>query len=138
MKLLQRLVQEIREKCPPPFCLSVKMNSADYMAQGGLGQDEALKQVIWLAGSGLVDFVEISGGNAEATHSGLQSKSSTKRDVMYILTSCQTLLTRSLLIRHLNGLPPASERPISLTLPKKLWPLKPICPSNFLEGSAHA
>jgi len=73
MKLLQRLVTEIREKCSPPFCLSVKLNSADYMEQGGLGQDEALEQVRWLVESGMVDFVEISGGNAEQKSSGLHN-----------------------------------------------------------------
>lgn len=31
MRLLQRLVMEIRAVCPPPYCLSVKLNSADYM-----------------------------------------------------------------------------------------------------------
>lgn len=31
MRLLQRLIEEIRALCPPPFCLSVKLNSADYM-----------------------------------------------------------------------------------------------------------
>lgn len=33
MKLLQRLVMEIRAVCPPPYCLSVKLNSADYMVR---------------------------------------------------------------------------------------------------------
>lgn len=35
------------------------------MADGGLQQDEALEQVRWLVTCGMVDFVEISGGNAE-------------------------------------------------------------------------
>ena len=73
MRLLQRLVTEIRAVCPQPYCLSVKLNSADYMAQGGLGQDEALEQVRWLVDSGMVDFVEISGGNAEQKTSGLHT-----------------------------------------------------------------
>jgi len=73
MKLLQRLVIEIREVCPPPYCLSVKLNSADYMKEGGLGQDEALEQVRWLVDSGMIDFVELSGGNAEAVGSKLHS-----------------------------------------------------------------
>lgn len=60
--------------CPPPFCLSVKLNSADYMAEGGLSQEEGLGQVRWLVECGMVDFVEISGGNAEATGSKLHSK----------------------------------------------------------------
>lgn len=75
MKLLQRLVTEIREKCPRPYCLSVKLNSGDYMEQGGLGQDEALGQVQWLVDSGMIDFVEISGGNAEQKTSGLHCES---------------------------------------------------------------
>jgi len=71
MKLLKRLVTEIREICPTSFCLSVKLNSGDYMAVGGLSQDEALSQVEWLSTCGLIDFVEISGGNAEQRNSGL-------------------------------------------------------------------
>lgn len=73
MKLLKRLVTEIRADHPPPFCLSVKLNSGDYMAEGGLSQDEALEQVRWLVTCGLVDFVEISGGNAEQSSSGLHN-----------------------------------------------------------------
>ncbi|KAH9223942.1 hypothetical protein DL95DRAFT_484754 [Leptodontidium sp. 2 PMI_412] len=72
MKLLKRLVTEIREN-PAPFCLSVKLNSGDYMEDGGLTQDEALEQVRWLITCGMVDFVEISGGNAEQRSSGLHN-----------------------------------------------------------------
>jgi hypothetical protein len=43
------------------------------MAEGGLSQDEALEQVRWLVLCGMVGFVEISGGNAEARDSGLQN-----------------------------------------------------------------
>ena len=74
LKLLQRLVTEIRQVCPRPYCLSVKLNSADYMDKGvGLEQEEGLEQVRWLVESGMVDFVEISGGTAEAKTSGLHS-----------------------------------------------------------------
>lgn len=73
MKLLKRLVIEIREECGKDFCLSVKLNSGDYMAEGGLTQDEALEQVRWLTTCGLVDMVEISGGNAEQKSSGLHN-----------------------------------------------------------------
>ncbi|MCJ1231147.1 hypothetical protein MMC12_007823 [Toensbergia leucococca] len=71
--LLKRLVTEIRAICPRPYCLSVKLNSADYMAQGGLSQDEGLEQVRWLVECGMVDFVEISGGNAENKTSKLHN-----------------------------------------------------------------
>lgn len=74
LKLLQRLVTEIRALCPPPYCLSVKLNSADYMDKGqGLEADEGLAQVAWLRSCGMVDFVEISGGNAEQKNSGLHN-----------------------------------------------------------------
>ena len=59
--------------------LSVKLNSADYMDAGvGLQQDEGLSQVRWLVECGMVDFVEISGGNAENKTSGLQQSFGTK------------------------------------------------------------
>lgn len=75
LTLLKRLVKEIREVCPRPYCLSVKLNSADYMDAGtGLSTNEGLKQVKWLVECGDVDFVEISGGNAENKTSKLHSK----------------------------------------------------------------
>lgn len=43
------------------------------MAQGGLSTDEGLSQVHWLVNSGQVDFVEISGGNAEQIKSPLHT-----------------------------------------------------------------
>ena len=74
MRLLRRLVTEIREVCPAPYCLSVKLNSADYMDKGqGLEVDEGLEQVRWLRECGMIDFVEISGGNAEQKTSGLHN-----------------------------------------------------------------
>jgi 2,4-dienoyl-CoA reductase-like NADH-dependent reductase (Old Yellow Enzyme family) len=72
LKLLKRMVEECRAVIPKPLCLSVKLNSADYMAEGvGLQTDEGLGQVEWLVSCGMVDFVEISGGNAENKTSGL-------------------------------------------------------------------
>lgn len=72
MTLLKRLVTEVRAQCLPPYCLSVKLNSADYMDKGkGLEIEEGLEQVRWLRECGMVDFVEISGGNAEQKNSGL-------------------------------------------------------------------
>ncbi|KAH7360331.1 hypothetical protein BKA65DRAFT_390995 [Rhexocercosporidium sp. MPI-PUGE-AT-0058] len=64
MKLVKRLVVEIREANPAPFCMSVKLNSGDYMEEGSLTQDEALDQVRWLTTCDMVDFVEISSENA--------------------------------------------------------------------------
>lgn len=60
--------------CPPPFCLSVKLNSGDYMTEGGLSTEEAFEQVRWLLECGMVDFVEISGGNAAQSTFKLHSE----------------------------------------------------------------
>jgi 2,4-dienoyl-CoA reductase-like NADH-dependent reductase (Old Yellow Enzyme family) len=74
MALLKRIITEIRKHCPPPYSLSVKLNSADYMAKGqGLEVEEGLEQVHWLRTCGMVDYVEISGGNAEQKTSGLHN-----------------------------------------------------------------
>ena len=73
MTFLKRLVKEVREVMGPERCMSVKLNSGDYMADGGLTQDEALEQVRWLVECGMVDFVEISGGNAEQKSSKLHN-----------------------------------------------------------------
>lgn len=81
LKFLQRLVTEVRDLCPPPFCVAVKLNSGDYMAEGGLSTDEALGQVKWLVTCGMVDFVEISGGNAENATSKLH-QSLDKRSIV--------------------------------------------------------
>jgi len=87
LALLKRLVKKIREICPRPYCLSVKLNSADYMDVGqGLSTDEGLEQVRWLVECGDIDFLEISGGNAENKTSKLHSR--------YLASvSARTLLT---------------------------------------------
>lgn len=75
MALMRRLVTELRELVPKPLCLAVKLNSADYMGAGrGLQMEEGLDQIKWLVECGMVDFVEISGGNAENVSSGLHRK----------------------------------------------------------------
>lgn len=74
LRFLQRIVEEVRARCPAPYALGVKLNSADYMDKGqGLEVEEGLEQVRWLRECGLVDFVEISGGNAEQKHSNLHN-----------------------------------------------------------------
>lgn len=72
---MKRLVKEIREILSPEKCLSVELHSGDYMdpQHGGLTQDEALEQVRCLIECGMVDFMEISGGNAEQKTSKLQN-----------------------------------------------------------------
>lgn len=68
IKFLKRLVREIKEVCPPPFCLSVKLNSGDYMAEGGLTTDEALEQVKVAAGVWDSGFRGDIGWDCRAVH----------------------------------------------------------------------
>lgn len=59
LRFLQRIVEAVRAVCPESFCISVKLNSGDYMEKGGLTQDEALEQVRWLVTCGMIDMVEL-------------------------------------------------------------------------------
>ncbi|GAC92717.1 potential NADH-dependent flavin oxidoreductase [Pseudozyma hubeiensis SY62] len=63
-RLLLEIVDLVREKVKDDFIIGVKLNSSDYV-QGGLTEEDALLNVKWLAETGKVDFVEISGGNYE-------------------------------------------------------------------------
>lgn len=81
LKILQRIFRAIRRDCPVPFCLSMKLNSGDYMANGGLDQDEALEHVRWLVTCEMVHMVETSGGSAEQNQKGRLLGSSSERSL---------------------------------------------------------
>lgn len=66
MYLLRRLITAVRSRFPEPFIVSVKLNSADFQ-EGGLTEDESIEYVRYLTECKMLDFVEISGGNAEST-----------------------------------------------------------------------
>lgn len=70
--ILKRLITAIRAEFSAPFIVSVKLNSADFQ-DGALTEDESLEYVRYLTTCGQLDFVEISGGNAESTSSPLLS-----------------------------------------------------------------
>ncbi|KEI40337.1 uncharacterized protein L969DRAFT_620986 [Mixia osmundae IAM 14324] len=66
-KLLHEIIDAIRSVTPSSFCVSVKLNSSDYVA-GGMTEEDALEMTGWLAERGDVDLLEVSGGtyqNAE-------------------------------------------------------------------------
>ncbi|SPO22071.1 related to NADH oxidase [Ustilago trichophora] len=63
-RLMLEIVDLIRKQVKDDFLIGIKLNSSDYV-QGGLTEDDALLNVKWLAETGSVDFVEISGGNYE-------------------------------------------------------------------------
>ncbi|MBO9556958.1 MAG: NADH:flavin oxidoreductase/NADH oxidase family protein [Caulobacter sp.] len=63
-RLLVETVKAVRARVPPGFCVSVKLNSADFQ-RGGFDAADALGVVRMLDGLG-VDLVELSGGSYEA------------------------------------------------------------------------
>ncbi|CAO1630266.1 unnamed protein product [Parajaminaea phylloscopi] len=63
-RVVQEIIEQIRDRVPRDFVVGIKLNSADYV-HGGLTEDDALLNVKWLAEMGGCDFVEISGGNYE-------------------------------------------------------------------------
>jgi 2,4-dienoyl-CoA reductase-like NADH-dependent reductase (Old Yellow Enzyme family) len=73
LHLLQRIVTSIRKVLPRPFVLGIKLNSSDHVGAGSLhdaqaekeAEDRALGHVVDIARWGMIDFIEISGGDYE-------------------------------------------------------------------------
>ncbi|KAJ7608024.1 hypothetical protein DFH06DRAFT_1249196 [Mycena polygramma] len=66
LRLLHRIVTETRAAVSSNFILGLKLNAADYAASSSAGEaSAALDHVRTIAGWGLVDFIEISGGDYE-------------------------------------------------------------------------
>ncbi len=63
-RLLLDIVRDVRAVVSPTFCVSVKLNSADFQ-RGGFTNDEALR-VVQMLNTLPVDLLEISGGSYEA------------------------------------------------------------------------
>ena len=63
-RLLLEVVKAVRAKVSPGFCVSVKLNSADFQ-RGGFSEDDAHQVLLWL-NELPVDLVELSGGSYEA------------------------------------------------------------------------
>jgi 2,4-dienoyl-CoA reductase-like NADH-dependent reductase (Old Yellow Enzyme family) len=63
-RLLLDVVRAVRAKVSPGFCVSVKLNSADFQ-RGGFSEDDARQVLLWL-NELPVDLVELSGGSYEA------------------------------------------------------------------------
>ncbi|GAA5980561.1 hypothetical protein JCM11641_006681 [Rhodosporidiobolus odoratus] len=66
LRLVFRIISAIRAEMPTEdgFCVGIKLNSSDYV-KGGLTEQDALDNIMWLAQHGGVDFIEISGGSYE-------------------------------------------------------------------------
>lgn len=65
LRLLQRIVTETRAVVPGNFVMGLKINSADYAEAGHASASPVLDHILTIATWGLVDFIEISGGDYE-------------------------------------------------------------------------
>ena len=73
LHFLHEIVCAIREndRIPRDFVIGVKLNAADYVAHSSTGEqpsephNEALKHACEIARWGLLDFIEVSGGDYE-------------------------------------------------------------------------
>ena len=87
-RILFEIVEAVRAKVGPLFCVSVKLNSADFQ-QGGFAQQDA-KWVVQQLNQMNVDLVELSGGSYErpAMQGGAESKqansSSLRREAFFV------------------------------------------------------
>ncbi|MSU98343.1 NADH:flavin oxidoreductase/NADH oxidase family protein [Pseudomonas mandelii] len=63
-RLLLAVVSAVRQAVSPQFCVSVKLNSADFQ-RGGFDADDARQVIQWLNDQPL-DLLELSGGSYEA------------------------------------------------------------------------
>jgi 2,4-dienoyl-CoA reductase-like NADH-dependent reductase (Old Yellow Enzyme family) len=63
-RLLLEVVRSVRAAVSPGFCVSVKLNSADFQ-RGGFSENDARQVLLWL-NELPVDLVELSGGSYEA------------------------------------------------------------------------
>lgn len=80
-RLLVEIVRGIRERVPPSFILSVKINSTDF--QDDLFGSEEVQQLRVLFESNRIDFVELSGGTYEAPRFVYRNESSEKREAFF-------------------------------------------------------
>jgi 2,4-dienoyl-CoA reductase-like NADH-dependent reductase (Old Yellow Enzyme family) len=73
LAILHQLVKRIRDVTPSKFVLGIKLSSTDFVAAGSVTDEEAqklaearaLEHVKDIANWGMVDFLEISGGDYE-------------------------------------------------------------------------
>lgn len=66
--LLRRIATEIRHNVPKDFVLGVKLNSADFVDRKAVdtSDEKVLKHIRNIVSWGLIDFLEITGGDYES------------------------------------------------------------------------
>ena len=58
-----QIVAGIRVVVPNKFAIGVKLNAADYSRDSGSDEATVLQHVREIASWGMIDFIEVSGGN---------------------------------------------------------------------------
>ncbi|HGM5291782.1 NADH:flavin oxidoreductase/NADH oxidase family protein [Serratia ureilytica] len=89
-RMLLEVVRAVRQRVSPDFCVTVKLNSADFQ-RGGFSPDEA-RQVLLMLNELPVDLVELSGGSYESpAMQGEAADDSTLAREAYFLTFARDL-----------------------------------------------
>lgn len=68
LNLLHRITAEVRRNVPKDFVVGVKLNSADFVDRKAIvtSDEKALQHVRDIVSWGLIDFLEITGGDYES------------------------------------------------------------------------
>ena len=68
MYLLRRIATEVRRNVPKDFVIGVKLNAADFVDRKAVAtsDEKVLQHVKDIVSWGLIDFLEISGGDYES------------------------------------------------------------------------
>ncbi|TFK49025.1 FMN-linked oxidoreductase [Heliocybe sulcata] len=110
LALLHRLVSSIRETVPSDFVVGIKMNAADYAIAGGaMDADLPLQHFLEIGSWGLVDFIEISGGDYENPAFMGSIKPCSQRQALFSNFSSRAM-------NALSTLPPESQKTAPLVL----------------------
>ena len=66
--LLRRITAEVRRNVPKDFVVGIKLNSADFVDRQAIttSDEKALRHVRDIVSWGLIDFMEITGGDYES------------------------------------------------------------------------
>lgn len=93
MRFVVEIYQAMRAATGPDFCLSIKLNSADFQ-RGGFTEEESMQVAATLAGLG-IDLIEISGGTYEQPEmAGGNVRTSTREREAYFLKYAEQIRAR--------------------------------------------
>ena len=146
MRILIRILQEIRDKCGHKFILGIKINSADFQ-KGGFKEEECTELLKVLDSSQDIDFVELSGGTAEGPQikmAAITRESTRLREGFFIefaeklckeINNVGIMLTGGL--RSREGMNAALANGVHLVGVGRPFCLQPNWPNLMLNGNIH-